>query len=164
VTIVRVCRFEAGVHRAPPDDVREAEAVYLTNGWRVFVVPDGIDSEERFFDAVVATFPLDPPLQRDVWDALDDSLWGGLDTLPETQVAILWPDALTLADAHPAAHEVALSTLTGLTRSLRNAEHLGGGFTYDRRRGHRQLVVGGHSGTLAQVSFLHLDMPIHRQK
>jgi Barstar (barnase inhibitor) len=121
--------IEAGVHRAPPNDVREAEAIYLTSGWRVFVVPDRIDSEERFFDAVVATFPLDPPLQRvrNVWDALDDSLRGGLDTLPETQVAILWPDALTLADADPAAYEVALSILTGLTRSLRNAEHLGGG-------------------------------------
>ena len=119
---------EAGVHEAPSGVVQESEAAYRASGWRVFVIPDGIGSKEQFFDGVVAAFPLDPPLERvsDMWDALDDSLWGGLDALPETQVAILWPRALALADADPAAYEIALSILSGLSESLRNPEYLGG--------------------------------------
>jgi hypothetical protein len=94
-------------------------------------VPEGIDGKTRFFDAAVAALPLDPPLTRaaDVWEALDDSLWGGLDSLPDTQVAILWPDALKLADADPATYEVALDILAGLTRSLRNPDYVAGGPT-----------------------------------
>ena len=120
---------EAGIHCAPSEIVQESAAAYRATAWRVFVLPDGIDSKDQFFDAVVATFPLDPPLRRasDVWEALDDSLWGGLDSLPETQVAILWPDALTLADADPAAYEVALSILSRIAQTLRNPECLGGG-------------------------------------
>lgn len=111
------------------DEVRESAAAYTASGWRVYLVPDGIDGKEQFFDAVVATFPLDPPLERmgDSWDALADSLWGGLDALPETQVAILWPDPLTLADGDPAAYEIAMSILADLTQSLRNPDLLGGG-------------------------------------
>lgn len=78
---------------------------------------------------MAAALPLDPPLERmgDSWDALDGSLWGGFHTIAETRVAILWPDALTLADADPAAYEVALSIFSALTHGLRNPEYLGGG-------------------------------------
>jgi hypothetical protein len=61
-----------------------------------------------------------------VWDALEDSLWQGLAELSDAHVAILWPDALTLADADPAAYEVALSIFSELTNSLRDADVLGG--------------------------------------
>ena len=39
----------------------------------------------------------------------------------------MWQDALTPADADPAAYEVALSIFSKLARSLRNPEYLGGG-------------------------------------
>jgi hypothetical protein len=111
-----------------PDEVRDLAAAYIDGGWRVYIVPDGVDGKHQFFDAMVATFPLDPPLsrERDSWDALYDSLFGGLDALPDTQVAILWPEPLALADGDPAAYEIAVSILAALTQDLSDPENLGG--------------------------------------
>jgi hypothetical protein len=46
----------------------------------------------RFFEAMKALLPLDPPLVGNrSWDALSDSLWSGLDQLAADNIAIVWP-------------------------------------------------------------------------
>jgi hypothetical protein len=116
-----------GLHRARSRDVRLAQSDFERDGWKVIVLPDGIDSTATFFTAAVAHMPLDPPLSgldegRYVWDALRDSLWEGLYNLPDPQIAILWPGAASLARAEPTAHELALSVLDQVSRSLGNRE------------------------------------------
>ena len=121
--------FEAGLKRASSTDVRNSQVQFERRGWRVFVLPDGIDSKRSFFDAVTATLPLDPPLARarDVWEALDDSLWQGLHDLPDDQVAVLWPDAGILAEADPDAYEVVLGIFTALSRGLMDSAYIADG-------------------------------------
>ncbi|NEB34260.1 barstar family protein [Streptomyces sp. NBC_01281] len=47
-----------------------------------------------FFSAVRDSLPLDPPLETSrSWDALADSLWEGLHTMPASQLVVLWTDA-----------------------------------------------------------------------
>lgn len=119
---------EGGLHRAPTADVRAAASKLELDGWTTFVLPDGIDATGRFFDAVQSVLPLDPPLQRisDSWDALDDSLWGGLDDLPSDRIAILWPDPLRFSERDPEGYEIALSILSDLPRSLADPEATAG--------------------------------------
>jgi hypothetical protein len=60
-----------------------------------------INTEERFWAAVIASLPLDPPIMlkhtRYYWDALDDSLFGGLLGLGIPAVDIIWPFANDVA-------------------------------------------------------------------
>jgi hypothetical protein len=43
------------------------------------------------FQQIAASFPQDPPLSGNCnWDALTDSLFGGLDQLGEARVAFIW--------------------------------------------------------------------------
>jgi hypothetical protein len=109
------------VQRDTPENVRSSVAGLRADGWRVFVLPDGVDTAARFVDAVVSTFPLDPPLTptTDSWNALDDSLGNGLLDIPERRIAILWPDSFRLAHADPESHAIALSILGDLPEVLR---------------------------------------------
>lgn len=104
------------VRRDAPQNVRAAEPVLRAVGYRVFVIPEGVESKATFFDAVVATFPLDPPLARvqDVWDALYDSLNAGLLDVPATMLAILWPDSYRLALSEPEYYNSAAYILGAL--------------------------------------------------
>lgn len=56
-----------------------------------------ITTKERFFEAVNASLPLDPPHVSHDWDALDDSLFGGLLGLNNPAVDIIWPFANDVA-------------------------------------------------------------------
>lgn len=60
-----------------------------------------ITAEERFWAAAIASLPLDPPIMlkhtRYYWDALDDSLVGGLLGLGIPAVDIVWPFANDVA-------------------------------------------------------------------
>src|SRR5438105_14851542 len=59
-------------------------------GWRVFVRSHDIRDRSTFFDAVRDTLPLDPPPHGDrSWDALADSLSGGLYLLADNLVVII---------------------------------------------------------------------------
>lgn len=69
-----------------------------------------IEDKRSFFAGVREQLPLDPPLRsEDRWDALFDSLWGGLGELEKPRVALVWthchrmlrrglPDLLTAVD------------------------------------------------------------------
>jgi hypothetical protein len=88
-------------------------------GYRVFRLPERIASRAEFFGAMRALLPLDPPMQSDrSWDALSDSLWGGLDALPEARIALLWSDSATLKSADPDDFELAVDVLEDVCRTL----------------------------------------------
>ncbi|AVH97783.1 MULTISPECIES: barstar family protein [Streptomyces] len=52
-----------------------------------------------------------------MWDALADSVWGGLDA---PRVVVVWPDAGAVAEAH-GDHAIALDILRDLPTSLADA-------------------------------------------
>jgi hypothetical protein len=114
----------SGVRREKSQDVLAGQPGLHADGYEVFVIPEGVESKAEFFDAVVSTFPLDPPLVRfrDVWDALDDSLSAGLLDVKARKLAVLWPDAFRLALAEPDEYEIATEILGKLAESLSHGE------------------------------------------
>ena len=90
--------FKSGLHQVDDLDAGEAQAALTQDGWLAFVL-DGtqITDRESFFTVVRRIVPLDPPVYRNcVWDALSDSLFGGIDLIEADKVAILWPSSCTI--------------------------------------------------------------------
>lgn len=87
----------------------------------------GQTDKEAFFRAVRETLPLDPPLGtfRMVWDALSDSVWGGLHELKSPRVVIVWPDARPVAGAE-GDFRIALEILRDVTESLAEVRYTSG--------------------------------------
>jgi hypothetical protein len=83
-------------------------------GRRVFALREGIEDSASFHAAVRASLPLDPPLSESGvnWDAMEDSIWGGIDTVEESRVVIVWPDASKMKVLSSAEFEIALAVLT----------------------------------------------------
>lgn len=93
------------------------------DGYQCFVI-DGsqIQSGESFFRAVRATLPLDPPVMRDDhWDALADSLFGGLVLLEEVRVAIMWTHADVMRISAAMQFKEALMMLSDIKKQLASA-------------------------------------------
>jgi hypothetical protein len=89
------------------------------HGWRVLVLPRGISGRVSFFRGVKATCPLDPPLVRDdVWDALSDSLWNGLDALAESAIAVIWPESAVMAEVAADDFSIARDILANISESI----------------------------------------------
>jgi hypothetical protein len=86
----------------------------------VYMLPrTGIVDRASFFDALRATLPLDPPIQTArSWDALSDSLWGGLDRLDADQVLIVWPNAAAMIPASRMEYDQALALLADVATML----------------------------------------------
>ena len=56
--------------------------------------------------------PLDPPVVSSrSWDALSDSLWEGLSSIPADEVMIVWPDATDFQRSNRPDFEGVLSVL-----------------------------------------------------
>jgi hypothetical protein len=92
-------------------------------GFRVFALSGGIASREAFFDAVRETIPLDPPIVSSrSWDALSDSLFGGLVSVDQDRILIIWPNANTMAASSPIDYETAVHVLTDVVSSLADRE------------------------------------------
>ena len=87
----------------PRDEVRRAASWFASEGWRVFVLPDGLRDGQGFLSALtVGGLPLDPPMsQLRVWHALLDSIRGGVQDLREVRVAIVWPESGTMRRRSP---------------------------------------------------------------
>ena len=108
-----------GLHTIPGFDVCERTRELAARSWQVFILPSSIKDTKSFFDGIRAVVPLDPPvLSDDNWDALSDSLWGGLDRLDAEKIAIVWPGSAQMANAQPEAFGIARSILSSLTNSL----------------------------------------------
>jgi hypothetical protein len=114
-----------GVHEVTPDvaasAVREASAL----GARVFVLSsEGASTRADFFDAVRASLPLDPPLFGSrSWDALEDSVWGGIDAFDESVIVITWTGASDLRRNAPDDFAIAMGVFRQLTSSLGSPEY-----------------------------------------
>lgn len=116
-------RPEPGLQFAPNIDVNDACRELEALGWRVIVLPRGMSDRKSFFDGIRSAAPLDPQLVGDrVWDALDDSLWGGLLDLEEKNVAMFWPDAGVMEKSAPADFAIARDILSKLPESLSNPQ------------------------------------------
>jgi hypothetical protein len=89
-------------------------------GLTAYVLPSsGVVSREKFFDAVRATLPLDPPLVSSrSWDALSDSLWSGLDMIEAGRIVIVWPNSTDMRRAAVADYELASSILADVAAAL----------------------------------------------
>ncbi len=109
-----------GLVRTATLDVEATRRQASQAGYTTFVLPaKGIVDRVSFFDAVRATFPLDPPLVGSrSWDAMSDSLWEGLYALPDQRIAILWPNARTMASAALPDFETAVNVLTDVATLL----------------------------------------------
>jgi hypothetical protein len=109
-----------GLSRAATLDVEATRRQATQAGYATFVLlADGVVDRASFFDAVRATLPLDPPvIGSRSWDALSDSLWEGLYALPEQRIAILWPNARTMARTASSDFETALNVLTDVVTLL----------------------------------------------
>ena len=93
------------------------------SGWRIFRLPSNISSKNEFFEGVRHTLPLDPALHSNrSWDALADSLWAGLDSLPEERIVVVWPDASLMEAQAPDDFAIATNVLTELPISLADVE------------------------------------------
>jgi hypothetical protein len=119
--------MERGVHEIADADASSVEREFRRQGWKVFVLPRGINDRESFFRAVRSTVPLDPPVLSDWnWDALSDSLWYGLHSLEETRVAILWPGSKKMAQSEPGEFDIARYILEDVAQTIGNPEFTAG--------------------------------------
>ena len=124
----RPLSFRSGEHVEIKQGLRRIEALDVEAtrrdaelaGYTTFVLPEsGIVDRASFFDAVRATFPLDPPLMGSrSWDALSDCLWEGLYAHAARRIAILWPSTRVMANSASDDFEIALNVLADVANSL----------------------------------------------
>lgn len=103
---------------------------HQSEGWRVFRLPANMSSKDEFFNGVRLTLPLDPPLYSNrSWDALADSLWAGLDGLPDRNIVIVWPSTSRFEMYSVDDFAIAQSILADLPVLLSNNEVTAGSIT-----------------------------------
>ncbi|MFD8207617.1 hypothetical protein ACFV2S_14670 [Streptomyces sp. NPDC059695] len=117
----------AGFYEVPGTDIPGILDEVACQGVPVFTLSTaGRTDKEAFFGAVQETLPLDPPLgPHMVWDALSDSVWGGLHELKSPRVVIVWPDARPVADAE-GDFWIALEILRDVVAGLAEDRYTGG--------------------------------------
>jgi hypothetical protein len=119
----KAMKINQGLSHVRDLDVEAITREAAPSGFRVFVLPSRIDSRESFFDAVREILPMDPPLLASrSWDALSDSLWGGLYSIDEDRILIVWPNSGALATSAAKEYETALSVLKDLITTLADNE------------------------------------------
>jgi hypothetical protein len=100
-------------------------------GWRVFRLPDGIRNKATFFGAIKEVLPLDPPLGTGLkWDALADSIWGGLDDLETDRVLVYWPSNAQMALEAPDDFTTASEIFESIARTLSDPRYTDGEPTF----------------------------------
>jgi hypothetical protein len=111
----------------PAEDERVVSKANAEAAQLLILTTAGADSQAAFFDAVRRELPLDPPLVGSrSWDALSDSLWGGLDLLEAGVVVILWRGAADFQRAAPTEFGMAVTVLQDVTESLASVESTDG--------------------------------------
>lgn len=111
--------IKKGLHRTGALNVEATRLGAEQAGFTVFVLPTGIVDRTSFFDAVRATFPLDPPLVGSrSWEALSDSLWEGLYTHPARRIAIVWQGTRSMASSTAPDFDMALHVLSDVANLL----------------------------------------------
>ena len=126
-----------GLHRTGPFDAVDLCSRLTKAGHVTLPLPDDrVVDKASFIDAIRAAFPLDPPLEgSDNWDALRDSLWGGLFVHPASRIAIVWPNARAMEASAQADFEIAIDVLADIAITLGEAR-----FTNDKPKDVTVLV------------------------
>lgn len=98
--------------------------------WKIFQLPDSLSTKEEFMTAAHELLPFDPPFfsDSDSWDALSDSLWGGLHALHAIGVLIIWPHSKKLSLLDPITYRQIISIFESISKTIRNPQY-GGGWT-----------------------------------
>ena len=80
----------------------------------------GVVDRAGFFAAVREQLPQDPMLgaYRDVWDAMADSLFGGLDEVEASAITVVWTGSHSFRQAAPSDYSTALEVLRQVTSQL----------------------------------------------
>lgn len=89
--------------------------------WKIYKLPCKLSSKNEFFDGVRLTLPLDPPLASNrSWDALDDSLWSGLDSSLDKNILIIWPSSNSMRVHNEHDFEIIKEIFSGLAKTIPN--------------------------------------------
>ena len=86
--------LEPGIHQLATRAEAEKFIEHAAQaGWPIFRLREDISSVESFFETVRETLPLAPPVMSCHLEALEDSLWGGMDALQAQDVLVVWHSA-----------------------------------------------------------------------
>lgn len=121
---------EFGVHLRQSVPADELISKLRAEGWPVYVVGGAPASKAELHEAVRVSLPQDPPLGPvPNWDALLDSVRGGIRVLGKERVAVVWPQSSRLAEGDPDAYRVAKEILTDLVFGLADPKFSAGDTT-----------------------------------
>lgn len=114
-----------GVHEGAAADLASAVRAAATVGAAIFsLATTGAATKVDFFDAVRASLPLDPPIVSSrSWDALLDSLRGGIEEIGAALIVITWTGAADLRSASPADYDIAIEVLRAVTSDVGNEKY-----------------------------------------
>ncbi|MFD2764797.1 barstar family protein [Micromonospora eburnea] len=109
-------------------EIEAATAAARAQNMRVYLLSTGAGGgRDAFFDAVRAALPLDPPLvSNNSWDALADSMFGGLVLLDVGQVLVVWTDAAEMIVTAPEDADTAVSVLVQTATDLAEPKYTQG--------------------------------------
>ncbi|MCC6699390.1 MAG: barstar family protein [Candidatus Hydrogenedentes bacterium] len=116
--------LQRGLRHVEATDLDEVYRSAKRGGWVLFKL-DGkrVADKAAFFDCVRSCLPMDPPLEgNSSWDALSDSLWGGLDALEVRKILIVWTDARIMMTKSRSEYGIAEDILKDLPESLGRLE------------------------------------------
>ena len=105
-----------------PVQARADAQALAARGWRVLILPDGLQDGASLLKALGELIPLDPPMRSfGNQNALNDSISGGLYDLGPGPIAIVWPEpesmrAISPVDFAAAVDALGLSTMIGGTQ------------------------------------------------
>jgi hypothetical protein len=110
----------SGVSKLSNDEAAQIASGLPLTDTKVFVLPHGIHDKQSFFAAVRQGLPLDPPLavDRENWDALEDSLWSGLYSADGASMIVVWHGADEMLRESPKDFERASAILEEIVRTL----------------------------------------------
>lgn len=119
--------INAGFYEVPGGDIPGMLDEAARQGVPVFTLSTaGRTDKDAFFGAVQVALPLDPPLGPGrVWDALSDSVAGGLHELKSPRVVIVWTDARPVTGAE-GDFGIALEILRDVVATLAEDRYTGG--------------------------------------
>lgn len=102
--------IQVGINYLLNNDTLSLKEEFEKNSWLVYIFEGtGIVSKESFFNKIKNTLPLDPPLgDYNVWDALQDSLFGGIDLLESKKICIIWDNHQIMENAAAKDYKIIL--------------------------------------------------------
>lgn len=106
----------------------EGQLRHLAPGATWYLLEVGEDQTQKgLFESVRRSLPQDPPLgrYRDVWEALDDSVWGGLAEAHPAggEAVVYWRDAFRMRSADRAAYDLFVEIFGNIAESLGNPRY-----------------------------------------